>query len=92
MRKPRLFFSYNATFGKRVGVAEWRGRASLEHFMMDGVLIGAWASIKRSRRRTDQACEDGGRVQPDDGFQVSLIDKGLAKGHIIPPTIQARGS
>jgi len=50
-------------FAKVVGLAEWRGLVSDEHFSVDGTLIEAWASMKSFVKKdgTTPPPEEGGR-------------------------------
>jgi transposase len=50
-------------FAKVLGLAEWQGLVSDEHFSVDGTLIAAWAARKSfvKKDRTTPPPEDGGR-------------------------------
>lgn len=50
-------------FGRVLGLAEWQGLVSSEHFTVDGTLIEAWASMKSfvAKDGTGKPPEDGGR-------------------------------
>ena len=58
-------------FAKVLGLAEWRGLVSDEHFSVDGTLIEAWASMKSFVKK------DGPPPPPEDGGRnPSVIFKG----------------
>ena len=55
-----------AFFGKVLGLAEWQGLVSSEHFTVDGTLIEAWASMKSFKAK------DGSGKPPEDVRQVQM--------------------
>lgn len=57
-----------AFFGKVLGLADWQGLVSSEHFTVDGTLIEAWASIKSFKAK------DGSRKPPEDGGKNPTVD------------------
>jgi transposase len=57
-----------AFFGKVLGLAEWQGLVSLEHFTVDGTLIEAWASMKSFKAK------DGSSKPPQDGGRNPTVD------------------
>jgi hypothetical protein len=60
-----------AFFAKVLGLAEWQGLVSDEHFTVDGTLIEAWASIKRfvPKDGSGKPPEDGGLKNPTVNFK-----------------------
>ena len=50
-------------FGKVLGLAQWHGLVSSDHFSVDGTLIDAWASAKgfQAKDGSDEPPEGGGR-------------------------------
>lgn len=57
-----------AFFGKVLGLAEWKGLVSSEHFTVDGTLIEAWASMKSFKAK------DGSGKPPEDGGRNPTVD------------------
>ena len=57
-----------AFFGKVLGLAEWKGLVSSEHFTVDGALIEAWASMKSFKAK------DGSGKPPEDGGRNPTVD------------------
>lgn len=57
-----------AFFGKVLGLAEWQGLVSSEHFTVDGTLIEAWASMKSFKAK------DGSSKPPEDGGKNPTVD------------------
>lgn len=59
-----------AFFGKVLGLAEWQGLVSSEHFTVDGTLIEAWASMKSFKAKDGSSKPpDGGRKNPTADFK-----------------------
>jgi transposase len=60
-----------AFFAKVLGLAEWQGLVSDDHFTVDGTLIEAWASIKRfvPKDGSGKPPEDGGLKNPTVNFK-----------------------
>jgi transposase len=57
-----------AFFGKVVGLAQWHGLISSEHFSVDGTLIEAWASMKSF------VPKDGSGKPPEGGGRNPTVD------------------
>lgn len=57
-----------AFFGKVLGLAQWHGLVSSEHFSVDGTLIEAWASAKSFKAK------DGSGKPPEDGGRNATVD------------------
>ena len=57
-----------AYFGKVLGLAQWHGLVSSEHFSVDGTLIEAWASAKSFKAK------DGSGKPPEDGGRNATVD------------------
>lgn len=57
-----------AFFGQVLGLAEWTGLVSSEHFTVDGTLIEAWASQKSFKAK------DGSSKPPEDGGRNPTVD------------------
>jgi transposase len=55
-------------FAKVLGLAEWQGLVSSEHFTVDGTLIEAWASMKSF------VAKDGSSKPPEDGGRNPTVD------------------
>lgn len=55
-------------FGKVLGLAEWQGLVSSEHFTVDGTLIEAWASMKSFQAK------DGSSKPPEGGGRNPTVD------------------
>lgn len=63
-------------FTKVLGLAEWQGLVSDEHFSVDGTLIEAWASMKSFVKK------DGTTPPPEDGTRnPTVIFKGEARSN-----------
>lgn len=64
-------------FGKVLGLAEWAGLVSSEHFTVDGTLIEAWASMKSFKAK------DGSSQPPEDGGKNPTVDfKGEKRSNV----------
>ena len=57
-----------AFFGKILGLAQWHGLVSSEHFSVDGTLIEAWASTKSF------VAKDGSGKPPEGGGRNPTVD------------------
>jgi len=57
-----------AFFAKVLGLADWAGLVSSEHFTVDGTLIEAWASLKSFKAK------DGSGKPPEDGGKNPTVD------------------
>ena len=55
-------------FGRVLGLAEWQGLVSDDHFSVDGTLIEAWASMKSFQAK------DGSGKPPEDGGRNPTVD------------------
>jgi len=57
-----------AFFGKVLGLAQWHGLVSSDHFSVDGTLIEAWASAKSFKAK------DGSGKPPEGGGRNATVD------------------
>ena len=57
-----------AFFGKVLGLAQWHGLVSSDHFSVDGTLIEAWASMKSF------VPKDGSGKPPEGGGRNATVD------------------